>query len=225
MFLFHERLDHGVEVAFTGSDRDLRDPAAYPELARELGVPVVGAVHQVHGRSVVPLEATRPIRGEGLDDALVDADAVLVDRPGAAVARAADCVPIGIVDLDTPRGAVVHAGRVGLVAGVVPAAVSALRDAGALRLRAWVGPRACGRCYEVPEAMAADVEAAVPGTRSRTSRDTAALDIGAGVVAQLLAAGVEVVDVGGCTIEDPRLHSYRRDGDAAGRHGVVVVVR
>ena len=73
--------------------------------------------------------------------------------------------------------------------------------------------------------MAADVEAAVPGTRSRTRQDTAALDIGAGVIAQLLAEGVEVVDVGGCTIEDPQLHSYRRDGAAAGRQGVVVVVR
>ncbi len=225
MFLFHARLDHGVEIAFTGSDRDLRDPHAYPELARELGVGVVGAVHQVHGRDVVTLESTQPLRGAGLDDTLVDADAVLLDRPGAAVARAADCVPIGIADLDAPRGAVVHAGRVGLVAGVVPAAVSALREAGAVRLRAWVGPRACGRCYEVPEAMAAEVDAAVPGTRSRTSWDTPALDIGAGVVAQLVAEGVEVVDVGGCTIEDPRLHSYRRDGEAAGRHGVVVVVR
>ena len=225
MFLFHERLDHGVEIAFTGSDRDLRDPVAYPELARELGVGVVGAVHQVHGCQVVSLDATRPIQGGVLDDALTDADAVLLDRPGAAVARAADCVPIGIADLDAPRGAVVHAGRVGLVAGVVPAAVAALRGAGALRLRAWVGPRACGHCYEVPEAMAAEVEAAVPGTRSRTTWGTPALDIGAGVIAQLAAEGVEVVDVGGCTIEDPRHHSYRRSGDDAGRHGVVVVVR
>ena len=225
MFLFHARLDHGVEIAFTGSDRDLRDPDAYPELARELGVGVVGAVHQVHGRDVVTLESTRPLRGAGLDGDLVDADAVLLDRPGAAVARAADCVPIGIADLDAPRGAVVHAGRVGLVAGVVPAAVAALRAAGATRMRAWVGPRACGHCYEVPEAMAAEVDAMVPGTRSRTSWDTPALDIGAGVMAQLAAEGVDVVDVGGCTIEDPRHHSYRRDGEAAGRHGVVVVVR
>ncbi len=225
MFLFHERLDHGVEVAFTGSDRDLRDPDVYPELARELGVDVVGAVHQVHGREVVAVDAARPIRGGELDLELADADAVLVDRPGAAVARAADCVPIAVVDLDAPQGAVVHAGRVGLVAGVVPAAVSALRARGATRLRAWVGPRACGRCYEVPEAMAAEVEAVVPGTWSRTVRDTPALDIGAGVIAQLVADGVEVVDVGGCTIEDPRFHSYRRDGDGAGRHGVVVVVR
>ncbi|GAA1733183.1 laccase domain-containing protein [Aeromicrobium alkaliterrae] len=220
MFLQRVRLDHGVEVAFTDATLDLRDPAAYPRLARELGVSSVGAVHQVHGRTVVTLDDVAPI-----DGALVDADAVLLDRPGAAVARAADCVPIAIVDLDDPRGAVVHAGRVGLVAGVVPAAVSALHDSGATRLRAWVGPRACGRCYEVPEEMAAEVDAAVPGTRSRTSWGTPALDIGAGVRSQLEAAGVEVVDVGGCTIEDPLHHSFRRDGEAAGRHGVVVVVR
>ncbi len=220
MFSFREEVGPGVEVAFTDATLDLRDPAAYARLARELDVEAVGAVHQVHGRTVVPLDDTAPVDGP-----LVDADAVLVDHAGAAVARAADCVPIALADLDAPRGAVVHAGRVGLVAGVVPAAVEALHRAGSTRLRAWVGPRACGRCYEVPEAMAAEVDAAGPGTRSRTSWDTPALDVGAGVVAQLVAAGVDVVDLGGCTIEDPRHHSYRRDGDAAGRHGVVLVVR
>jgi len=218
--LFREVLAHGVEVAFTDATLDLRDAAAVARVAAELDVAAIGAVHQVHGRDVVTLDRAAPVDGD-----LVDADAVLVDRPGGATARAADCVPLALVDLDAPRGAVVHAGRVGLVAGVVPAAVGSLRGAGAQRLRAWVGPRACGRCYEVPEAMAAEVDAAVPGTRSRTSWDTPALDIGAGVVAQLRAAGVDVVDVGGCTIEDPRLHSYRRDGAASGRHGVVVVVR
>ena len=220
MFLERIRLEHGVEVAFTDASLDLRDAAAFVPLARALEVEAVGAVHQVHGTTVVPVGLAAPV-----DGALVDADAVLIDYPGAAVARAADCVPIALVDLDHARGAVVHAGRVGMAAGVVTEAVQALREAGATRLRAYVGPRACGRCYEVPADLAAEVGAVVPGTQSVTSWGTPALDIGAGVMSQLRASDVEVVDVGGCTIEDRRHHSWRRDGDAAGRHGVVVVVR
>jgi copper oxidase (laccase) domain-containing protein len=70
--------------------------------------------------------------------------------------------------------------------------------------------------------MRAEVSALVPAAYAETTWGTPALDIGAGVRAQLAAAGVEVVDVGGCTREDPRLHSHRRDGAAAGRLAALV---
>ena len=57
-----------------------------------------------------------------------------------------------------------------------------------------------------------------------TSWGTPALDIGAGVLAQLAAAGVEATRVGRCTREDPDLWSHRREGPAAGRLGGLVVV-
>ena len=67
-----------------------------------------------------------------------------------------------------------------------------------------------------------EIAALVPETWSTTSWGTPALDLGAGVRAQLERAGVEVVDVGGCTREDASLHSYRRDGAAAGRFAGLV---
>ena len=216
--------DGQVEVAFTDASTDLTDPADLARVAAELGVDEVRVMHQVHGRTVIDVDQALPL-GSTPDDDLPDADAIILDRPGAAAARAADCVPVALVDLAAPRAAVVHSGRAGLVAGVVPAAVEALRRGGSTRLRAYVGPRACGRCYEVPQRMADDVADAAPASRSTTSWETPALDVGAGVVEQLQAAGVEVVDLGGCTIEDESLHSYRRQGADAGRQGVVVVVR
>lgn len=212
-------------MAFTDASTDLTDPADHARVAAALGVAELRVMHQVHGREVVGLDRAVPLGSTPGDEGLPDADAVLLEQPGAAVARAADCVPVALVDLTAPRAAVVHSGRAGLVAGVVPAAVAALRVDGAVALRAYVGPRACGRCYEVPQEMADDVAALVPAARSTTSWGTPALDIGAGVVAQLQGADVEVVDLGGCTIEDASLHSYRRQGAAAGRQGVVVVVR
>jgi copper oxidase (laccase) domain-containing protein len=62
----------------------------------------------------------------------------------------------------------------------------------------------------------------VPATYATTSWGTPSLDLGAGVLAQLAESGVPAVRVGGCTREDESLHSYRRDGTAAGRLAGVV---
>ena len=65
--------------------------------------------------------------------------------------------------------------------------------------------------------MRAEVVGLVPESFAETSWGTPALDVGAGVRAQLLDAGCAVVDRARCTLEDPNLYSYRRDGRASGR--------
>jgi copper oxidase (laccase) domain-containing protein len=85
----------------------------------------------------------------------------------------------------------------------------------------------CGRCYELPAELADAVAAVVPEAKATTSWGTPAADIGAGVVAQLRAAEVDVDDIGAevCTIEDERFYSYRRQGNSSGRFGALVVLR
>jgi YfiH family protein len=134
-------------------------------------------------------------------------------------------VPILLADPEARVVAAVHAGRPGMVAGVVPAAVAAMRSAGARDLHAWVGPHVCGACYEVPEQMRAEASAVVPAAYAETSWGTPALDIGAGVRAQLADSGVTTVDASRCTIEDEDLFSYRRQGVASGRFAGLVWVR
>ncbi len=207
-----------VEFGFTDARTDLGRGTVGEDVeavAHRLGgEPVL--VRQVHGASVVPARR---------DAEPVEADALVVDAPGVVgVVRVADCTPVVLVGVDRAVAAVVHAGRVGMTAGVVPAAVAALRERGAEQIEAWVGPRACGSCYEVPAEMADAVAAVEPAARSTTSWGTPAVDVGAGVIAQLDRVGVEVHDLGGCTIEDERFWSHRRQGDAAGRFGVVAVV-
>ena len=156
------------------------------------------------------------------------ADALVTDRPGVAVlVRVADCTPIVLAADDAGLAAVVHSGRAGLVNGVVPAAVRAMRERGASDVRAWVGPRACGRCHELPAELADTVASVVPEARSTTSWGTPAIDVGAGVLAQLAAEGVAAIDVGAdeCTIEHERWFSYRRQGQQSGRFGAVAVLR
>ncbi len=118
-----------------------------------------------------------------------------------------------------------HSGRPGLAAGVVPATVEAMRDQGARDITAWIGPHVCGGCYEVPPEMREEVGGVVPAAVATTTWGTPALDIGAGVRAQLEAAGVTVVDASRCTRESDDLYSHRRDGARAGRSAGLVRLR
>jgi YfiH family protein len=210
-------LDLGTS-ARDGDERVLRN---LDTMAAELGVERLVRMAQVHGADVVWTDELGP--GE-----IPVADALLTDEPGTAVlVRVADCTPVVVVDHLQPLAAVVHCGREGLVRGVLPAAVAALRERGGTSLEAFLGPRACGRCYELPQDMADAVGAVVPEARSTTSWGTPAVNVGAGVLAQLRDADVPATDVGEhlCTIEDERLFSYRRQGQDSGRLGAVAVIR
>ena len=217
-----------IEVAFTDVSLSLGDAAPADErkdaLARFFGVagawPVV--MDQVHGATVALVDGPAPWAERPTCDALV------TSRPGLALlARAADCVPVLMADPATGWIAAVHSGRPGLAAGVVPAAVAELRSQGADPSVAWIGPHVCGSCYEVPADLQEEVAALVPESRSTTSWGTPALDLGAGVRAQLAAAGIDDVRVvGACTREDPSWPSYRRDGAAATRFaGAIWIAR
>ncbi|CAN5335925.1 peptidoglycan editing factor PgeF [soil metagenome] len=186
--------------------------------AGEGASPRVVSMRQVHGATVAVVKQA-PVEAP-------TADALLTTVPGLVLmVRAADCVPVLLADVAGQTVAAAHAGRPGLVAGVVPAVVASLRAHGARELVAWVGPHVCGACYEVPEEMRAEVSGVVPETFGETSWGTPALDIGAGVVAQLRAAGAEVLRVDRCTREDENLFSYRRQGPASGRLAGLVWVR
>lgn len=170
-------------------------------------------LYQVHGADVVVAEpGTRP-ECDGL---------VTAERGVVLMVRAADCVPVLLGDPVAGVVGAAHAGRLGLVSGVVPATVARMRELGAERITAWIGPHICGSCYEVPAPMRDEVAAVEPATRATTSWDTPAIDLGAGIRAQLERERVETVDVARCTRESADLYSYRRDGARAGRQAGII---
>lgn len=172
-------------------------------------------MNQVHGRTV-------EVVGPG-DPSVPTADGLVTTRDDVALAaRAADCVPVLLADAAAGVVGAVHSGRPGLFHGVVPAAVETMRSLGATRITAVVGPHVCGRCYEVPAELRAEVADRVPVAFAETSWGTPSLDIGAGVVRQLEQAGCTVIDAARCTIESGDLYSYRREGPASGRAAGVV---
>lgn len=197
---------------------------------RDLVRAAVGAddlvlAQQVHGHEVATVTASS---ARGRQGGVHGVDALVTRTPGLGlVVLAADCLPVLLADVQGGVVAAAHAGRQGLVVGVLQATVTAMVAQGAdlARTTAVLGPAAGACCYEVPEQMAADVAAAVPGTASRTRQGTPSVDLRAGADALLRAAGVGTVEhVDACTVHDDRFYSYRRD-PVTGRHGGVVVLR
>lgn len=191
------------------------DPAAVlanrERVATGLGLDPARVVwmNQVHGAGVAVVD------GPWGTDPVPSVDALVTDRPGLALAvLTADCVPVLLADPVAGVVAAAHAGRPGMVAGVVPATVARMTELGARpeRIVARTGPAVCGRCYEVPEAMRAEVAAVEPAAHAETSWGTPAVDVTAGVLDQLARLGVtDVVASGVCTLESRDHYSYRRD--------------
>jgi hypothetical protein len=225
--LFHWRADilPGVSAAFTdtgagnlalhvGDDPTaVRERRVHLERSLGLGSEALRFMNQVHGNTVVMMEADSPAP---------EADA-MVSRGLPLAVMVADCIPVLLAGESGagPVLAAVHAGRPGIANGVLQAAVDSMKSLGADSIRAWLGPSICGSCYEVPAGLRDEVSNLVPATWSTTSWGTPALDLPAGARSQLEAAGVEVEYAGPCTLETETLYSYRRDRSTGRFAGVL----
>ena len=183
-------------------------------------------MHQVHGADVVYVSGSRIPRAVGSPgDAIAQADAAYTDSPGLALGvLTADCAPVLVADPVARIVGAAHAGRLGMAAGVVPALIGAMAAAGAevQRMHVIVGPSICGRCYEVPASMRAEVAAAVPGSACTTRAGTPGIDVRAGLRGQLAGLGVaSIADDLRCTAESAELFSYRRDGKTGRFAGLI----
>ena len=179
-------------------------------LAASIGLSVDRVIwmNQVHGDHVEFVDAART-------EAFDATDALVTTAPGLALAVVtADCVPVLLADAEAGVLGAAHAGRVGAASGVVLRTLEAMLAAGARAsdVAVLLGPAVSGANYEVPEEMAADVEARLPGSRTTTGSGKPALDLRAGIARQLLAAGVSAIDIDPrCTVTDTALFSHRRD--------------
>lgn len=175
-------------------------------------------MNQVHSDRVAVVDSPR---SQPVDNT----DALVTATPRLALAVVtADCVPVLMGDARAGVVAAVHAGRVGAASGVVLRTVEAMVAAGARvnDISVLLGPAVSGRNYEVPEAMADEVEATLPGSRTTTARGTPGLDLRAGIYRQLKAVGIGSVDGDRrCTVDDRNLFSHRRDAPT-GRLAAVV---
>ncbi len=180
-------------------------------LERQLGIDpgTTRFVSQIHSTTV--LEAGP--NGWTEDATIGEGDAIISpDGTDPIAILVADCLPVAFTT-DYGPTAIAHAGRVGLLGGILEKTVYQLRsydDHQTGKIHAVIGPGICGACYEVPEAMRDEAAASYPVIASTTSWETPALDLPKAAAAILRAAGVDVTSVGECTYTNELLYSHRR---------------
>jgi YfiH family protein len=147
-----------------------------------------------------------------------DGDGLWTDEGGVPLlALSADCLPIALARQNGsgPGLAVLHAGRIGLLAGIVEAGVAALGG----KVAAAIGPGIGPCCYEVGDEIAGAYRARF-GSKAVRGRN---LDLWFAAERLLRDAAVESIErLDMCTACDPEhFFSHRRDGPITGRQGVI----
>jgi YfiH family protein len=148
-----------------------------------------------------------------------ECDALITSSPGLALAiKTADCYPVLMTDPRQRVVAAIHAGWRGTAAQIVVQSIRRMQaefETDPADLRVAVGPGIGGCCYEVGP----DVARVFGQDRGQDS--ACLLDLAAENRRQLIAAGVQDANVdvlGRCTFcEGNAFHSFRRDGERAGR--------
>jgi YfiH family protein len=175
--------------------------------------------HQVHETTVVSIA--------GEDAAGVacvgDCDALVTLESGVALlVWTADCVPVILVGRRFVAAA--HVGWRGAAHGILPATLDRCRDLSREQpdgYDAYLGPAISGYHYPVGREVIDALHS--QGIAHEVWLADDRVDLRSFAAAQLESLGVgRVAVVGGCTVSDPRLASYRRDGTAAGRQWSLV---
>jgi purine-nucleoside/S-methyl-5'-thioadenosine phosphorylase / adenosine deaminase len=218
-----------AEHFFTTRNLTLRDREdEWEAVAAAMGVPVADLllVRQVHEATVAVASADRPRPWPR-----PEADLMVSNDPTAAIGvRVADCVPILLAEESGRAVAAVHAGWRGTARRAVIAGVEALQTRYGVRperIIAAVGPCIGPCCYEVGERARQVFRDAGhhPDMLARwfdpRAADTFHLDLWRATRDQLEGAGVmseniHIAELCTRTHADV-LHSFRADGDKAGR--------
>ena len=142
-----------------------------------------------------------------------EGDGLWTDEPGVPMLKlTADCLPVALARRNgSPALALLHAGRLGLLEGIVEAGVAAL---GGANLDAAVGPGIGPCCYEVGDEIA-DAYRARFGPTAVRGRNLDLWTVAERVLRDAGVASVERVDV--CTACSADFFSHRRDRGVTGR--------
>ncbi|WP_244930265.1 polyphenol oxidase family protein [Nocardioides sp. W7] len=195
----------GVYASLNLGDHVGDDPAAVRRnrdlVAAALGVPALTVADQQHGATCAVVTAELAGLGHvGLVSsrtAFPATDALVTDVPGVALAiLVADCAPVLFWDPEHRAVGAAHAGRPGVVRGVLAATVARLRSefgSDPAALVAGVGPCVGYDSYEVGDTEADALDAVLPGFTKASRPGHRYLDVGGAVERQLADLGVGTV--------------------------------
>jgi YfiH family protein len=236
--VFESFSDHPVVASFSARNYNMRfredaegaekDRAAFLE---RLGIPAGDLVcpDQVHSANI--LLVSEEMAGKGAffrEDAVGRADGMLVKSKSVPLGvQTADCASIFFYDPRVEAAAIAHVGWRGLYAGMVEKMVAAISNNFLSRPRDLIvglGPMIRKCCYEVGDDVAFLFKDHVVARKGKKF-----LDLGRAIGSALRRGGVkktQIEDPGFCTsCRNDLFHSYRREGQRAGRMLSVIMLR
>lgn len=200
-------LDHGFGTRLS---------AAWPDTSE------LATLRQIHSNRVLIAGRSGDI-GEG--------DSMILNAPGVTLAiRTADCLPILMADPRNRAVAAVHAGWRGTVLEIVPATLQAMTSQFGTRtedLVIAIGPGIGACCYEVGPEVAAQFARFFPERGDLSGKTNVDLAETIGRQLRRNDGSPRQIDPSGlCTSCGADLfHSYRRQGEAAGRMQTCIRIR
>lgn len=216
--------DREVDYKLASEDTDLSCEQK-KILTEELGQSVneVINIRQVHGKGVVMIPDNY-VRGSY---AIQEADAVTTRVKDLWIAvRTADCLSIFIHDPVNDAIAVVHAGWGSSyldIAGETVRVMQRTQGSNPCLLKVAFGPSIRSCCYEVQDDLVKKFPEAITKRDGKTF-----LDIPLVNKRQLVSAGVKeenIADQNECTYCSGKYFSFRKEGDAAGRMILLMMLK
>ena len=133
--------------------------------------------------------------------------------------KVADCVPVFLYEPLKRIIGLVHSGWRGTVENIVSNAIKLMQKHGAESkdIRCFLGPAIGKCCYEVDWKVSQYIN---DEAKEKMDYDKWKVDLHGQIRYQLTELGVPTNSIGAsniCTYESPECHSYRRDGENAGR--------
>lgn len=218
-----------LDLAFHVGDTAEAVLANHDRLADRLGYDRRKLVHmrQIHSDRIVVCT------GDTDFDTRPECDALISNIPDQPLmVMTADCTPLLLFDPASGTIAAVHAGRAGALKNIVGKTLQAMRryfESDPSDILAVLGPSIHGCCYEINDAIAAEVEAAGYAESLRRKEERPFLDVNTILQRQLENGGVgtehiETVDV--CTAcASERFFSYRAHNARTGRQAGVIMLK
>lgn len=189
----------------------------------EIEEPKIFNTNQIHGKKVHHL--TQSVHSE-----ILEGDAFMTATPGVVCfVRTADCVPILIADTKRPVIAAIHAGWRGTAHDVAGATIQEMHrcfGSNAVDLVAGIGPRVCGKCYEVGSEVISALEDLRIGNAWQDG--VRHIDLGLANLLLLKRAGIKGDSISAsneCTFCDMRFASWRRDRKERERQFSFIVIK
>lgn len=185
-------------------------------------------LQQVHSSKVISTEEIK----NGTSNV---ADAVVSNNPGVILAiETADCLPVLIVDKDLGAIAAIHAGRKGILKGIIEETVKKMKfeyGSKPSNLFAVIGPGISGNSYEVGYECIIPFHQTIPEAKNAVFQKENGkwhIDLPKIVFEQFLNLGIKRERIGSpgpCTFRNKNnFFSYRREGKGVGRQTSLILL-